>query len=153
LPPAAGRGAAGLAAEPGAGAAGGLGFACRWLGGRSVAGAEFFLDLLHFDQVVNDCDVVITGEGGMDSQTLNGKLPAVVAHRSVPRPVYAVVGRSQVTEQEQARLGLRGIHALASMTTADPSIDPALSRDLAASAGQRIGLELHGVSHGAPGSR
>ena len=153
LPPAAGRGAAGLAAEPGAGAAGGLGFACRWLGGRSVAGAEFFLDLLHFDQVVNDCDVVITGEGGMDSQTLNGKLPAVVAHRSVPRPVYAVVGRSQVTEQEQARLGLRGIHALASMTTADPSIDPALSRDLAASAGQRIGLELHGASHGAPGSR
>ena len=89
----------------------------------------------------------------MDSQTLNGKLPAVVAHRSVPRPVYAVVGRSQVTEQEQARLGMRGIHALASMTSADPSTDPALSRDLAASAGQRIGLELHDSCHSAPGSR
>ena len=117
LPPAAGRGTAGLAAEPGAGAAGGLGFACRWLGPRSVAGAEFFLDLVHFDQVVADCDVVVTGEGGMDSQTLNGKLPAVVAGRSAPRPVYAVVGRYQVTDQEQARLGLRGIHAIASLTT------------------------------------
>lgn len=152
LPPRAGGGVAGLAAEPGAGAAGGLGFACRWLGGRSVAGAEFFLDLLHFDQVVADCDVVVTGEGGMDSQTLNGKLPAVVAHRSAPRPVYAVVGRSQVTEQEQVRLGLRGIHALVSMTTADPSTDPALSRELASSAGQRIGLGLN-AAHSAPGSR
>jgi glycerate 2-kinase len=153
LPPGAAGGAAGLAAAPGAGAAGGLGLACRWLGGRSVAGAEFFLDLLHFDQVVADCDVVVTGEGGMDSQTLNGKLPAVVAHRSAPRPVYAVVGRSQVTEHEQARLGLRGIHALASMTTADPSTDPALSRALAASASQRIGLELHAASHSTAGAR
>jgi len=39
-------GAEGLADEPGAGAAGGLGFACRWLGARRVAGAEFFLGLL-----------------------------------------------------------------------------------------------------------
>jgi hypothetical protein len=44
----------------------------------------------------------------MDAQTLNGRLPAVVAQRSTPRPVYAVVGHSQVTADEQARLGLRG---------------------------------------------
>jgi glycerate 2-kinase len=145
LPPGAGRTGAELAAEPGAGAAGGLGFACRWLGGRRVAGAEFFLDLLHFDEVVAPCDAVVTGEGGMDSQTLNGKLPAVVAQRAGPRPVYAVVGRSQVTAAEQARLGLREICSLTTMTEADPSIDPTLSKSLAATAGQRIGHAIRAL--------
>jgi glycerate kinase len=142
LPRGAGGEVAELATEPGAGAAGGLGFACRWLGGRRVAGADFFLDLLHFDQVVAACDAVVTGEGGMDAQTLNGKLPAVVAHRSSPRPVYAVVGHSQVSAGEQARLGLRDIYSLTTMTEADPRTDPTLSKSLAATAGQRIGRGL-----------
>ena len=146
LPPGPGGEAAELATEPGAGAAGGLGFACRWLGGRRVAGAEFFLDLLHFDQVVADCDAVVTGEGGMDSQSLYGKLPAVVAHRSAPRPVYAVVGQSQVTADEQARLGVRDIYSLTTMTEADPRIDPTLSKSLAATAGRRIGQGLRALA-------
>jgi glycerate kinase len=131
-----------LAEEPGAGAAGGLGFACRWLGGHRVPGADHFLDLLHFDQAVHACDIVITGEGSLDEQTLNGKLPAVVAQRSAPRPVYAVVGRNRLNAAQQHQLGLQGIHALTDMTPADPSIDAALSASLAIQAGGNIADQL-----------
>ena len=64
---------------PGAGAAGGLGFAGLLLGGRTVSGADYFLDLLDFETHLQGCDLVITGEGRMDNQTLNGKLPAIIA--------------------------------------------------------------------------
>jgi glycerate 2-kinase len=131
-----------LADEPGAGAAGGLGFACRWLGARRVAGAEFFLDLLGFDAAVADCAAVVTGEGRIDGQTLAGKLPAVVAARSAPRPVHAVVGQSLLTEEERRHLGLQEVVALDALTDADPSRDPGLSRHLAAVAGERIGRQL-----------
>ncbi len=134
--------AAPLAGEPGAGAAGGLGFACRWLGARRVAGAEFFLDLLGYDAAVADCAVVVTGEGRIDGQTLAGKLPAVVAARSAPRPVHAVVGQSLLTDGERRRLGLEQVVALSELTDGDPSRDPELSRRLAALAGERIGRQV-----------
>ena len=67
------------------------------LGGRIVSGADHFLDLLDFDDRVADSDLVITGEGRIDDQTRHGKLPAVVARRSHPRPVIAVVGRSDIS--------------------------------------------------------
>ena len=61
--------AAGIAAVPGAGAAGGLCFAGLLLGWRLVSGAEYFLDLLDFDTHLDGCDLVITGEGRIDDQT------------------------------------------------------------------------------------
>jgi glycerate kinase len=128
----------GLADEPGAGAAGGIGFACRWLGARPVPGADYFLDLLGFDDAVASCDAVITGEGRLDTQTLGGKLPAVVAARSAPRPVYAVVGQSQLSNTEQRRLGIQEVHALTELSDTDSSHDPALSRRLAAVASEAI---------------
>ena len=132
----------GLAEEPGAGAAGGIGFACRWLGARRVPGADFFLDLLGFDDAVAGCDAVVTGEGRIDAQTLAGKLPAVVAARSAPRPVYAVVGRSDLSDDQRRRLGLREVYALARLSEADSHRDPQLSFRLARLAGERIGRSL-----------
>ena len=142
---AADRGGA-LADEPGAGAAGGLGFACRWLGARRVAGAEFFLDLLGFDAAVADCAAVVTGEGRMDGQTLAGKLPAVVAARSAPRTVSAVVGQSLLTPEERRRLGFEQVVALGELTDMDPSRDPDLSRHLAAVAGELIGRQVRSLA-------
>ena len=49
-----------------------------------VSGADFFLDLLQFDTHLDGCDLVITGEGRIDDQTLHGKLPAIVARRAEP---------------------------------------------------------------------
>ncbi|WP_218938389.1 glycerate kinase [Modestobacter altitudinis] len=128
--------------EPGVGAAGGLGFACRWLGAQRVPGADFFLDLLDFDGAVVDCTAVVTGEGRIDGQTLAGKLPAVVASRAIPRPVYAVVGQSLLADDECQRLGLRQVVALADLDAADSSRDPELSRRLTEQAGTLIGQRL-----------
>jgi glycerate kinase len=119
-----------LAQQPGAGAAGGLGFAGLLLGGRIVSGADYFLDLLDFDRRVADCDVVITGEGRIDDQTLHGKLPAVVAQRSRPRPVIAVVGRSDISAAAANEMGLAAVHALTDHTDHNPAGDPRLSRSL-----------------------
>lgn len=144
----------GVAATPGAGSAGGIGFGCLVLGARIVSGAEFFLDLLDFDCHARGADMVVTGEGHLDAQTAHGKLVSVVAARSAGRPVVAVVGRTSLPPGEARRLGLHSVHALADATTADSSADPALSRDLLHQIGIRLATELPtGDAHdgGAPG--
>jgi len=67
---------------PGSGAAGGLGFAIRMLGGELCSGASMIADLLGLDSLLVDADWAITGEGRSDSQTLQGKAPSVVALRA-----------------------------------------------------------------------
>lgn len=66
---------------PGSGAAGGLGFAFReFLGGELKSGVEIVLDETRFEDAVRDADVVVTGEGRLDSQTVMGKAPIGVAN-------------------------------------------------------------------------
>ena len=61
---------------PGAGAAGGLGYAfLQYFGAEVSAGAELLLQEIGFDEMIRDADLVITGEGHSDRQTLMGKLP------------------------------------------------------------------------------
>jgi glycerate 2-kinase len=124
------RTAAVLADTPGAGAAGGLGFAGLLLGGHAVSGADFFLDLLQFEAHLDGCDLVITGEGRIDDQTLHGKLPAIVARRAAPLPVVAIVGRSDLSDDARQRMGLSTVHAIADRTDGDPANDPHLSARL-----------------------
>ncbi|OSC57368.1 glycerate kinase, partial [Streptomyces sp. 4F] len=71
--------AAGYAASPGAGAAGGIGFGAMLLGARFRPGIEVMLDVLGFAPALERADLVITGEGSLDEQTLHGKAPAGVA--------------------------------------------------------------------------
>lgn len=83
----------------GAGAAGGLGGALNaFLDADLKKGADMVLDAIGFDQMIEDADLVITGEGKIDSQTLNGKLPSAVARRASGRniPVMAICGRTEV---------------------------------------------------------
>ncbi len=65
--------------KPGAGAAGGLGFALLLLGAKAHAGAAFVATLGQLRTRMSGCDWVITGEGKSDAQTLHGKVPIVVA--------------------------------------------------------------------------
>ena len=67
--------------RPGAGAAGGLGFALQLLGGEVRFGAEVVADLIGLDAAIQGADWVITGEGRTDAQTLLGKTPLIVARR------------------------------------------------------------------------
>ncbi len=67
--------------RPGAGAAGGLGFALQLIGGEMRSGAEVVADLIGLDAALRSADWLITGEGRTDAQTLLGKTPLVVARR------------------------------------------------------------------------
>ena len=64
---------------PGAGAAGGLGFALLTLGAQLVSGAELLADAIELEAAIQQADLVITGEGQTDEQTLYGKAPGYVA--------------------------------------------------------------------------
>ena len=91
----------------GTGAAGGLGFALvAFLGGTLKGGIDHILDMLSFDEKVKDADLVITGEGKMDSQSLMGKLPFGVAKRCAHTKVAAIVGLNVADERLIDELGI-----------------------------------------------
>ncbi|WP_374929490.1 glycerate kinase [Kytococcus sedentarius] len=104
----------GPCARPGAGAAGGVGFALLALGARRVSGVEHLLDLAGIDSALRDADLVVTGEGRLDSQTLHGKAPAGVLGRARAAgvPVVAVCGTSALTPSELRRAGFDRVLAL-----------------------------------------
>ncbi len=81
---------------PGAGAAGGLGYAfITFMNAELVRGIDAVLDLVQFEKLLQDVDLVVTGEGNMDRQTASyGKVPVGVAERCKKHnvPVVAVVG-------------------------------------------------------------
>jgi glycerate kinase len=134
--------AAALAEHEGAGSAGGLGYACLLLGAKQVSGADYFLDLLDFNTRKDSCDVVITGEGSIDEQTLAGKLPAAVARRSGGRPIIAVAGRSLLPRGRWSEMPLNRVYTLAEYTDQDSSKDPELSAALLRRIGKDIGTSL-----------
>lgn len=126
-----------VADEPGSGAAGGLGFALRLLGGHVRPGAQLFLDLLGFDQAATDADLIITGEGAFDDQSLMGKLPVAVARRSPGKSVHLVCGRNASTGTAGADV-FNSVQALTDLTDRDTSTDPELSEQLLTRAGAHI---------------
>lgn len=80
---------------PGAGAAGGLGFALvNYLGARLSSGIELIIDKVGLADKIRDADLVITGEGRMDAQSAMGKLPVGVAAvaKAQGKPVIALAG-------------------------------------------------------------
>lgn len=131
-----------VAGRPGAGSAGGLGFAAMLLGARPASGADFFLDLLGFDDALAAADLVITGEGRLDGQTLSGKLPLAVARRAGARPVVAVVGHNALDRGSVPEHGISRIYGLSSMTERDTAVDPELSCELLEQAGREIAQSL-----------
>jgi glycerate 2-kinase len=126
-----------LARACGSGAAGGIGFAAKLLGATTTSGAEYFLNLLNFDQLVADADLVITGEGRLDDQTLQGKLPAAVALRAAPAPVIAVVGRNDL--DDTVNTDFADVFAVADFADGDTSRDPLRTAELLQHIGTQIG--------------
>jgi glycerate kinase len=110
--------------EPGAGAAGGLGFAVLgFLGASTQPGIELMLDLLSFAAHLPGARLVITGEGALDEQTLHGKAPAGVARAAAAAgpdlPVVAVAG---VCSLSPAQLRAAGIARAYALTGIEPDI-------------------------------
>ncbi|MCY1722627.1 glycerate kinase [Prolixibacteraceae bacterium Z1-6] len=87
----------------GAGAAGGMALPLMaFFDAEIVPGADFVLQQLNFDGQVKWADIVITGEGKIDSQTLNNKAPFAVAKvaRKYNKPVFAIGGKVENTTSE-----------------------------------------------------
>ena len=104
-----------VADRPGAGAAGGVGFAAlAVLGATLRPGIDLILDLVGFRAALPGAGLVITGEGSLDEQTLHGKAPAGVAAaaRAADVPVVAVAGRSLLDLTDLAPTGIRAAYAL-----------------------------------------
>lgn len=94
---------------PGGGAAGGFGAGCyALLGGVLRSGIETVLDVLDFDGRITEYDLVVTGEGRLDSQSLDGKAVSGVARRCAKKrvPVAALVGALALEDKELSALGL-----------------------------------------------
>ena len=88
--------------EPGAGAAGGLGYAfMQYFGAEMKSGADLLFDLIGFDDKIKTADLVITGEGRADQQTLMGKLPQRVLERCKKNRVPVGLLAGQIAEKER----------------------------------------------------
>lgn len=103
--------------QPGAGAAGGTGFALFLLGAIQRSGADAVFELVGVDALLGEADVVVTGEGKLDAQTLQGKGPAEVARRARQRglPVAAVAGAVTLTSEQLDSAGIADAWDLTSL--------------------------------------
>ncbi len=113
--------------EPGSGAAGGLGFAAKaFLSAQFRAGVEVVAELVGLDAAVRGADLVITGEGRFDAQTLRGKTPFGVARiaRQHKIPVIVIAGTlGDGYEQMYAH----GVDAAFALPSAPMSLEQACS--------------------------
>ncbi len=134
-----------LAQAPGAGAAGGVGFAVlSVLGGSLRPGIDLVCELVGLDARLAGADAVITGEGSLDDQSLAGKSPVGVARRAraagVPK-VYAVCGRTLLSPDAATRAGFDEVFALSDL---EPDLQRSISHaaDLLRPIGAEIGRRL-----------
>lgn len=103
-----------FSSKPGAGAAGGLGFAALALGAEMHSGVEICFDFTGFYQALEKADIVITGEGKLDSQTLQGKGPAGVARaaHSKQKRTFAICGANDLTPAQTEAAGFEQVFAV-----------------------------------------
>ncbi len=122
----------GDASLPGSGAAGGLGFAFRaFLGGELKSGVDIVLEETRFEEAVRRADVVVTGEGRLDAQTVMGKAPIGVA-RLAKRHGKAVIAFSGCVAPDAGVVNGHGIDAFFPILRTPVSLGEALDRNNAA---------------------
>lgn len=137
---------------PGAGAAGGVGYAAlALLGAELRPGAQVVLELTGFHDALTGADLVVTGEGSLDGQTLHGKAPVAVAAaaRAAGVPVVAVAGRVALDEHQLEGAGFRAAHAIADLA-ATPEESFTRPGPLLSELGRRIARALPGPPGPAP---
>ena len=126
---------------PGAGAAGGVGFAAlALLDAELRPGIELVLEMVGFEEQLAGADLVITGEGALDEQTLHGKAVAGVAAKAAGIPVVAVCGINQLEPNQLQEAGVRAAYAL---TELEPDVQRCIAepKPLLEQLGERIAVE------------
>ena len=103
-----------VAGQPGAGAAGGLGAALLALGGRRESGAALIAEHTGAAAEVAGCDLLITGEGRLDSQSLHGKVVGSLAGAAAASGVRVLVlaGQVALAEPQRRAAGITGAFSL-----------------------------------------
>jgi glycerate 2-kinase len=128
------------AERAGSGAAGGAGFAAlALLNAKIRPGIELILDLIDFDRRVVGADLVVTGEGSLDQQSLAGKAPIGVARAATGAGVrvVAVAGRLQLSPQALREAGISAAYAL---TDLEPDLDRCIAN--ASALLHRVGAQI-----------
>lgn len=104
-----------VADTPGAGAAGGMGAGCIALLGAEIrSGIETVLDLVEFDRQLEGAELVVTGEGRIDSQSVRGKVVSGIAKRAKPKgvPLVAIVGSIGEGAEDAYDLGVTAMFGI-----------------------------------------
>lgn len=101
--------------QPGAGAAGGLGYGLMLLGGHRASGVEAVLAAVRFDDALRGKDLLVTGEGSFDWQSLRGKVVSGVAQAALAQavPTVVIAGQATVGRRETMSLGIVSAYAVA----------------------------------------
>lgn len=126
---------------PGAGAAGGLGWALvTFLGARLQSGIDLFLDAAHFERRFANADLILTGEGSLDRQSLSGKAAVGLARRAAPLgvPVVALAGKASLTRKTLQQAGIQEARTIA---PAGVSVEQSMrhaAKHLAAAAAEQL---------------
>ncbi|MBO7602157.1 MAG: glycerate kinase [Bacteroidaceae bacterium] len=116
--------------KPGAGAAGGLGYAfMQYLHADCRLGIDLLLDTIDFDQILENTDLVITGEGSADAQTLMGKLPSGIMLRARKHGVSTVLIAGKIKDEEA--LLDAGFAQVMCINPVDLSLVEAMKKDVA----------------------
>ena len=117
---------------PGSGAGGGMGGGCvAFLQATIFSGIELIMDYLRFDELIQGADLLITGEGRMDRQTLFGKVSVGIARAAASRhiPVIAITGQVDITADKALREA--GLSAIFPIHPAPISLEKAMQPDYA----------------------
>lgn len=127
---------------PGAGAAGGMGFAfLSWLNGELIPGTELLLNAVRLEEALSDADVAVTGEGRLDHQTAMGKAPVGAARLAKKYGVRTLAFAGSVTK-EAAACNAAGIDAffpiLRGVSTLEEAMEPENARYNMASAVEQV---------------
>ena len=128
--------------EPGAGAAGGLGYAfMQYLGAEMKSGADLLLDLTDFNGKIKDADLIMTGEGSADRQTLMGKLPQRILMRGKQLGVPVGLVAGGVEDREE--LLSAGFSFVESITPEGMPLEEAIKKEVAFSNLRRFATSLN----------
>jgi len=135
------------AALPGAGAAGGTGYAAlAILGARFRPGIDVVLEMTGFEAKLAGADLVVTGEGAFDEQTLRGKGPAGIAAAARARniPVVAIAGHQALSPAVLLRHGFSGAYGL---TEIEPDVERCMTEtaDLLEKLAAKVATEVTAV--------
>jgi glycerate kinase len=114
-----------VAARPGAGAAGGLGFALMLLGASRVPGVDLVSEAVGLSQALAGADLVVTGEGAFDFSSRSGKVPYGVAQVATSHlvPCIALAGQVLVGSREMRALGIESGYAVVDLVGQERALE------------------------------